>query len=999
MSDQNTSSLPTQELDAKAEARKLAKKQKADAKAARIAASKENKKNAAPVEKKEKSIRLKTQFVNTTPPGEKKDMSQPMASAYDPPAVEAAWYSWWVKKGFFSPNNSNNNTESREKFVMVIPPPNVTGYLHIGHALTNSVEDCLTRWHRMCGHEVLWVPGLDHAGIATQVVVEKKIFRDTGKTRHDLGREPFVNEVWKWKELYASNIKNQLQRIGSSVDWDREVFTLDDDRSRAVTEAFVRLYEDGSIYRQRRLVNWCCTLNTAIADIEVEHVEFEKPEKKRIPGYNREIEFGLIYEFEYPIENSDEKVKIATTRPETLLGDTGVAVHPDDERYKHLHGKFIIHPFNGRRMPIVTDSELVKMDIGTGVVKVTPAHDPNDFACGTRHNLEFINILNDDGTLNENGAPFQGLPRFDARDEVIKALQDKGLYVGKKKNPMSIGFCSRSKDVIEPVLKPQWWVKCDEMGAMACQAVRNGDLELIPSMWNETWYRWLDNIRDWCISRQLWWGHRIPAYLVSIKDQPSPNPDDENNWIVGRTIEEAREKAYEKFSIPKEKQNEEHVSLHQDPDVLDTWFSSGLFPFSVFNWPENTTDLQKYFPTTLLETGHDILFFWVARMVMMSMKLLGKLPFKQVFLHAIVRDAHGRKMSKALGNVVDPIDVIEGITLEGLQEKLTTGNLDPREIEKAKLGQKKDYPNGISECGTDALRFALCSYTTHGRDINLDINKVVVFRNFCNKLWNATKFALMNLGDNFVPSTNENLNGTESFIERWILSRLDNACSTANENMKGYHISEAVNSIHNFWLYELCDIFLEAMKPIMQQGTEAEKISAQNTLYTCLDVGLRLIAPFMPFVSEELFQRLSRRPNLSIESICIAPYPTGNNTWKNPEIENEVNQIMDIIKTIRSIRAGYKLAHKNLTKLTVWINSNDEKAEYYSNLLEKYSSMLKVPTLAFSSEIDVRKESNVGEGESWAKDLSKAIEGDCVSKEVNTTVAIGVLIPPNTTKL
>jgi len=719
-------------------------------------------------------------------------------------------------------------------------------------------------------------------------------------------------------------------------------------------------------------------LKTAIADIEVDYVEFEKPEKKRVPGYEREIDFGFIYEFEYQLENSDERVRIATTRPETLLGDTAVAVHPEDPRYKHLHGKFITHPFNGRRIPIICDSELVKMDVGTGVVKVTPAHDPNDFACGQRHKLEFINIFTDEGLINANGAPFEGLKRFDARDEVIKGLQEKGLYFGRKRNPMSIGFCSRSKDIIEPILKPQWWVRCGDMAAQSVEAVRKGELKLIPEMWNDTWFRWLENIRDWCISRQLWWGHRVPAYLIRIQGQPDPDSDDEKNWVVGRNEEEAYEKALKKLNISDRSQ----IKLEQDPDVLDTWFSSGLFPFSVLGWPDQTSDMERFFPTTLLETGHDILFFWVARMVMMSLKLTGKLPFKQVFLHAIVRDAHGRKMSKALGNVVDPIDVIEGITLPGLHERLLTGNLDPREVEKAQQGQKKDYPNGISECGTDALRLALCSYTTQGRDINLDINKVVVFRNFCNKLWNATKFALMNLGDSFKPLELETSTGKESFIEKWILSRLDNSCTTANDSLKAFFISEAVTAIHNFWLHDLCDVYLECMKPIMQQeGHEEEKNSARNTLYTCLDVGLRLLAPFMPFVTEELFQRLMRRPNSSIESICIAPYPTGNSSWRQPELEKQIEKVMDVVRGIRSVRAGYKLGHKNLTDHCIQV-----KNEEYRELVTNYQAILNVPTLAFSASIKILSSEE------------KFPENSSV-KELNEFCTVGVVIPPNTPKL
>jgi len=672
--------------------------------------AKEQKKN------KKKELRLKTEFVNTTPVGEKKDMGAPMRDAYDPPAVEAAWYDWWSKQGYFTVDSK----DTREKFVIVIPPPNVTGSLHMGHALTNSIQDALTRWHRMSGRAALWIPGTDHAGIATQVVVEKKLQRERGITRHDLGRENFVAEVWKWKDQYGNQIKNQLKRLGSSLDWSREAFTMDDKLSRAVIEAFVRMYDQGLIYRGTRLVNWCSALKTAISDIEVVKKELKERTKLSVPGHgNKKYDFGVLIKFAYPVEDSSEKIIVATTRLETMLGDTAVAIHPDDPRYKHLHGKFVLHPFTGRRIPIITDGVLVDMEFGTGAVKVTPAHDPNDYECGKRNNLEFINIFDDDGNVNENGGPFKGMKRFDAREAILEALKEKGLYEDMTNNEMVLPTCSRTKDVIEPRLKPQWWVNCQDMAAAGVKAVADGELQIIPDSHVVLWNRWLENCRDWCISRQLWWGHRIPAYLVTIEGQPAPNPDLQENWVVGRDYEEALAKAKAKHpGVPAEK-----IKLEQDPDVLDTWFSSGLFPFSVFGWPDQTEDLKAFYPTSLLETGHDILFFWVARMVMMGMTLTGQLPFKQVFLHAMVRDAHGRKMSKSLGNVLDPIDVTEGIALEDMHKKLKEGNLDPTEVETAIAGQKKDFPNGISECGTD-LCVSLFALTLHKARISILISAV-----------------------------------------------------------------------------------------------------------------------------------------------------------------------------------------------------------------------------------------------------------------------------------
>jgi len=914
----------------KKETKELKKKQQEAEKAAKMAkflAKKEAvaQKTAAATEKKEpktKPVKAKDKpqedsYVDTTPPGEKKDMSKPMLPAYNPPAVEAAWYDWWTAKGFFKANNKT----VKEKFVIVIPPPNVTGMLHLGHALTNSVQDAITRWHRMNGKEALWVPGTDHAGIATQVVVEKKLMKERNLSRHDLGREKFIEEVWKWKNEYGGGIVSQLKRLGSSLDWDREVFTMDEKLSRAVTEAFVRCFDEGLIYRDNRLVNWCCKLNTAISDIEVDHLKLEKHTKLKVPGHDKEYDFGIIVDFAYKVAGEDAEIVVSTTRPETMLGDTAVAVHPDDPRYKHLHGKVLIHPFVDRKIPIITDSTLVNMEFGTGAVKVTPAHDPNDYQCGKRNKLEFLNIFNDNGTINANGGQFKGMKRFDARDAVISALKEKGLYRGMKDNPMALGICSRSKDIIEPMMKPQWWVNCKGMADAAIKAAESGTLAILPPNHKDTWYRWLSNIQEWCISRQLWWGHRCPAYLPVIEGEPKLSGKNNSDWIVARSEKEAMEKAKAKYPhVPPHK-----IKLEQDPDVLDTWFSSALFPFSVFGWPDNTEDLQAFYPTSLLETGHDILFFWVARMVMMGIQLTGKLPFSQVFLHAMVRDAHGRKMSKSSGNVIDPVDMITGISLEGLHAKLESGNLDPKEIEKAIEGQKQDYPKGIPECGTDAMRFALCAYTSQGRDINLDVNRVAAYRNFCNKLWNATKFALINLGDNYKPAATQPAKGGSPW-EDWILSRLNYAIIQANEGFKKYDFAQTTSAIYNFWLYELCDVYLESMKPIVQAATpDTRKLaSSRETLYTCLDNGLRLLHPFMPFVTEELYQRLNRRESEVYESICIAAYPKEVHSWVNEQIEKEVKFSQDIIKAVRVMRASFNLTKE---RPKIYVNLHNEQLQ------------------------------------------------------------------------
>lgn len=889
-------------------------------------------------------------------------------SSYDPPTVEAAWYSWWEKQGFFDPDVTNKDGEV---FSIVIPPPNVTGSLHLGHALTNSIQDCIVRFHRMNGKRVLWVPGTDHAGIATQAVVEKQLYKLEKKTRQELGREEFVKRVWEWKGQYGGRITDQLRRIGSSMDWSRERFTLDDRLSRAVTEAFVTLHKRGKIYRGNYLVNWSCKLRTAISDIEVDPIELTKKTKMKVPGHNPEklYEFGAIWEFAYKIKDSDEELIVATTRPETMLGDTAVAVHPDDVRYKHLIGKSVVHPFiPDRHIPIVGDGVLVDMNFGTGCVKITPAHDANDFACGKRNKLEIINILNLDGTINANGGKYAGMMRFDARIAILGDLKSLGLYKGVKDNPMKLGKCSRSGDIIEPLIVPQWWVSCSEMAQRGLDAVKDGSLQIVPDMHVNTWNNWLTDIRDWCISRQLWWGHRIPAWLVQLKDAAPSNPNTEEFWIVAHNEEEARQLAAAKWGADKIE------SLSQDPDVLDTWFSSGLFPFSVFGWPESSEsggqmsesdrkDFNTFFPTSLLETGHDILFFWVARMVMMSLELTGKLPFNQVLLHAMVRDAHGRKMSKSLGNVVDPIDVMEGITKEAMIEKLKEGNLEEAEIAKATQGISEDYPNGISECGTDALRFALCAYTSQGRDINLDIQRVQAYRNFCNKIWNATKLGFMMMGLLPMPSgsahpapafqpraSTASTTGAETLMDQWILSRLQAAVQGAVEGFAAYDFAKATTAIYNFWLYDFCDVYFEAVKPIAFSTEEANFAAIdtiRQTIYTCLDEGYRLLHPFMPFLSEELWQRIPRRPDqTSVPSICVCPYPVSLEARRNTTLEADIENIQGVITAVRSMRVEYNIARKLSPPLV--INTHSEEVQ---QLYQRHFDLIRV--LSYSGETSI----------------------------------------------
>jgi valyl-tRNA synthetase len=552
-----------------------------------------------------------------------------------------------------------------------------------------------------------------------------------------------------------------------------------------------------------------------------------------------------------------------------MLGDTAIAVHPSDKRYLHLHGKFAIHPFLDRRVPIIAD-EYPDPEFGSGAVKITPAHDFNDYKVGQRNNLPSINIFTDDGKINENGGSFEGLQRFDARVAILEALKTKGLYLKTEDNKMVIPICGRSGNIVEPLMKPQWWVDCSNLAIPAIKAVRSGELKIVPQTSENEWFRWLENIQDWCISRQLWWGHRIPAYFVEVAGM-SNSRDDETCWVSGRSESEALEKAEKIFPGV----DRDSITLHQDEDVLDTWFSSGLWPFSIMGWPEQTPDFDHFYPNSLLETGWDILFFWVARMVMMGLKLTGKIPFSNVFCHAMVRDAHGRKMSKSLGNVIDPLDVINGITLDELQARLFNGNLDPREVKKAQQGQKQDFPNGIPECGADALRFTLLAYTSSGRDINLDILRVDGYRKFCNKLWNATRFALLKLGVDYKPSKDFELSGMESIMDLWILHKLNHTVKEINSNLEQMNFMQATTAIHQFWLHDLCDVYVEICKPILDGDDPRSKAAAKHVLYTCLEYGLKLMHPFMPFVTEELYQRLPRRPESTSrgESIMVSEFP------------------------------------------------------------------------------------------------------------------------------
>ncbi|CAN6984997.1 unnamed protein product [Brassica oleracea var. botrytis] len=878
-----------------------------------------------------------------TPLGERKRLSSQMAKQYSPAAVEKSWYAWWEKSDLFKADAKS----CKPPFAIVLPPPNVTGVLHIGHALTIAIEDTLIRWKRMSGYNALWVPGLDHAGIATQTMVEKKLALDKKLTRQDLTREEFLNEVWKWKDENACTILTQLRRLGASLDWSRECFTMDEQTSKAVTETFVRLFEEGLIYRDIRLVHWDCHLKTAVSDDEVEYMDIKEKTLLNVPGYEKPVEFGLLTSFAYPLEGGlGEEVVVATTRVETMLGDTAIAIHPDDARYKHLHGKFAVHPFNGRRLPIICDGTLVDPDFGTGCVKITPAHDPNDCELGKRHNLEFINIFTDDGKINTNGGPdFTGMPRFAAREALVEALKKQGLYRGAENKEMRLGLCQRTSDVIEPMIKPQWYLNCSMMAKEALNVAESKKLEFIPKQYTAEWTRWLENIRDWCISRQLVWGHRIPAWYACLEEDERREVGAYNDhWIVARNEEEARKEAAEKFG------GKNKFELTQDEDVLDTWFSSGIFPLSVLGWPDETDDFKAFYPTSLIETGHDILFFWVARMVMMGIKLSGgQVPFSKVYLHPMIRDAHGRKMSKSRGNVIDPIEVIEGATLDALRKRLEKGNLDRTELDMAIKGQLKDFPDGISECGVDALRFALVSYTAQSEKINLDILRVVGYRQWCNKLWNAVRFALIRLGDGYAPTIVLSPE-TMPFSCQWILSELNKTISKTVESLDAFDLSEAANTVYAWWQYQFCDVFIEAIKPYFANAPLAasERAHAQDALWVSLETGLRLLHPFMPFVTEELWQRLpSPKDCERMASIMICDYPSPIENWTNEKVEKEMETVLATVKCLRALRAALLEKHKNERLPAFALCENNVTSEIVK------SHELEIRTLANLSSLEV----------------------------------------------
>lgn len=847
-----------------------------------------------------------------------------MDKTFEPQSIEQQCYKSWEEAGLFKASGSG------DPYCILLPPPNVTGSLHMGHGFQQTIMDALTRYHRMKGDNTLWQVGTDHAGIATQMVVERQL-NAQGKTRHDLGREDFIKKVWEWKEHSGGTITGQMRRLGTSPDWSREVFTMDEDLSKAVTEVFVKLHEEGLIYRGKRLVNWDPVLHTAVSDLEVLNEE----------------EDGHMWHMRYPLADGSGELVVATTRPETMLGDTAVAVHPDDERYQGFIGKEIKLPITGRLIPVIAD-DYVDQEFGTGCVKITPAHDFNDYDMGKRHNLPMINILTDDAKINDEAPEaYRGLDRFDARKQIVADLDAQGALVKIEPHKLKVPRGDRTGAVIEPYLTDQWYVAVESLAKPAIEAVESGEIRFVPENWNKTYYQWMHNIQDWCISRQLWWGHRIPAWY-----------DGNGNVFVGRTEEEVREK----HDLGSD------VTLSQDDDVLDTWFSSALWPFATMGWPEETPDLETFVPSSVLVTGFDIIFFWVARMIMMTKKFTGKIPFKDIYITGLIRDENGDKMSKSKGNVLDPIDLIDGIDIESLVTKRTAGMMQPQLAEKIARRTRKQFPDGIQAYGTDALRFTFAAMASTSRDINFDMARVEGYRNFCNKIWNASRFVLMN--------TEEHDTGRDggemvlSMADRWIWAKFQQTLIEFEKALEDYRFDIAAQTVYEFTWNQFCDWYLELTKPVLNNdaSTEAEKRGTRHTLINVLESLLRLLHPLMPFITDTIWQRVVPLSALKVEegaSIMVQAFPEVDAAKQDDKVLADIEWVKKFIVGIRNIRGEMDISpNKPLNALLKNVSDEDaRRLDAAKAFLDKLSKLETVTILKDGEEAPASATALVGEME------------------------------------
>jgi len=836
-----------------------------------------------------------------------------MEKTYNPEQIEAKYRSLWEDQNLFS---SDSNSTSENAYCIMLPPPNVTGSLHMGHAFQHTIMDVLTRYHRGKGEQTLWQPGTDHAGIATQMVVERQLAAQD-ITRHDVGREKFIDKIWDWKEQSGGTITSQMRRLGASVDWERERFTMDEGLSDAVKKVFVQLHDEGLIYRGKRLVNWDPVLHTAVSDLEVISVE----------------EQGSLWHMRYPITDTDEAMVVATTRPETMLGDSAVAVHPNDKRYAHLIGKTIDLPLTDRKIPIIAD-DYVDIEFGTGCVKITPAHDFNDYEMGQRHHLDIINILTDDAKINDTvDSAYVGMDRFEARKQIVTDLDGQGLIEKIEPHKLMVPRGDRTHAVIEPYMTDQWFVKIAPLAQPAIDAVKNGDIRFIPENWNKTYFNWMDNIQDWCISRQIWWGHRIPAWY-----------DNDGNIFVANSLKEAQEQAGE------------GTKLRQDEDVLDTWFSSALWPFSTLGWPDKTPELSRFYPTDVLVTGFDIIFFWVARMIMFGLKFTGEVPFKDIYITGLIKDGQGQKMSKSKGNVLDPIDLIDGISLEDLLTKRTQGMMQPKMAEKIKKQTKQEFADGIPAFGTDALRFTFAALASFGRDIKFDLKRVEGYRNFCNKLWNASRFVLMKLEGEAI-----NTNASLSIADEWILSRLQATKVNVEKHLSDYRLDLMSHELYEFVWHDYCDWYLELSKPLLVN--ESTKAGTQATLVKVLDEMITLLHPIIPFITEEIYEQCQTLLGNKQKSLMTQAYPEVENSLISNKAETEVKWLQTFILGIRQIRGEMNIPpSKPLPCFVQNISDIDQRClDTHAQLLSSLAKLESIQQLSVNDDAPESATALVGE--------------------------------------